>query len=73
MEDITSYVIDHDALEQALHCYLEKTVDAVYSPAVQEAMPAFDAKKNDEKLEKFFRFIIPYIETHRCKVAGEKE
>ena len=73
VEDITSYVIDHDELEQALYHYLEKTVDAVFSTDVQEAMPTFDAQDNEEKLEKFFRFIIPYIEARRCKLAGEKE
>ena len=68
-EDITSYVIDHDALKQALYRYLEKTVDAVYSTEVQEAMPVFDAKENGERLEKFFRFIVPYMEEHPPQVA----
>ena len=72
LEDITSYMIDHDALEKALYRYLEKTVDAVYSPAVQEAMPAFDVKKNDERLEQFFRFITPYLEEHQPHAAGRE-
>lgn len=73
-EDITSYVIDHDALEQALYRYLEKTVDAVFLTDVQEAMPEFDVTENNKKLEKFFRFMISYMEESPPQtVAGEKE
>ena len=29
----------------------------------------FDAKENGERLEKFFRFIVPYMEEHPPQVA----
>ena len=67
-------MIDHDALEQALYRYLEKTVDAVFLTDVQEAMPEFDVTENNKKLEKFFRFMISYMEESPPQtVAGEKE
>ncbi|MFC2315939.1 MAG: hypothetical protein ACFNLO_08565, partial [Selenomonas massiliensis] len=64
----------HGALEQALYRYLEKTVDAVFLTDVQEAMPEFDVTENNKKLEKFFRFMISYMEESPPQtVAGEKE
>lgn len=73
VEEITSYVIEHDALEQALYRYLEKTVDAVYLTEIQEAIPVFDVKENEEKMEKFFRFIIPYMEGQLRTAGRERE
>ena len=73
VEEITSYVIEHDALEQALYRYLEKTVDAVYLTEIQEAIPVFDVKENEEKMEKFFRFIIPYMERQLRAEGRERE
>ena len=64
VDDIVSYQIDHAALEDALRRYLSKTCDGIYLEDVREAMTDFDIERNDEKLEKFFRFIFTYMEEH---------
>lgn len=71
-EDIASYQIDHQALEQALYRYLEKTVDAIFQRDVQEVMSNFDAQENSQKLEKFFRFMISYMEENPLQAAGKE-
>ena len=40
---------------------------------IQEAISVFDEKENEEKMEKFFRFIIPYMEGQLRTAGRERE
>lgn len=73
LEEILSYEIDHDELEQAVNRYLEKITEGIFLDIDKEVLSDFDPAENEVKLEKFFRFIIPYIEENMMAMKSGKK